>query len=258
MPTKARGPEMKEAVRQILTITGATLLPAAEARQYTSWDADFAQQNADRALRRVAGIRVDFSELTDAEAECLGFPLWSEETGIRLIPLWLYPHIAPGQTLKSINGTEVVVTEQYTEQGSEGYIGNDHRGGATAYGFVPTPGCHVGGLIMRSATSFQIIEAHRGGTQQPMDGETFHTKDDLFRALPYADHDAMVIATDFDELRRDGRTTSTDVTEDVTVECWGRLNRTEREEFAERGLFDLASRFVSDEYAAATSATEAA
>ncbi len=107
-------------------------------------------------------------------------------------------------------------------------------------------------------TSYQIIEPHRGGTQQPMDGETFHTKDALFRALPFADHDAMVIATDLDELRRDGRTTSTDVTEDVTVECWSRLNRTEREEFAELGRFLLASRFISDEYAAAVSATEAA
>ncbi len=100
-------------------------------------------------------------------------------------------------------------------------------------------------------TSYQIIEPHRGGTQQPMDGEIYHSKDKLFRNLPFADHDAMVIATDLDELRRDGRTTSTDVTEDVTVECWSRLNRTEREEYAERGLFNLASRFVSDEYAAA-------
>ena len=108
------------------------------------------------------------------------------------------------------------------------------------------------------STSYQIIELYRDGSLQPMDGDTYHTKALLFRALPYADHDAMVIATDFDELRRDGRTTSTDVTEDVTVECWSRLNRTEREEYAELGWFLLASRFVSDEYAAATSATEAA
>lgn len=99
-------------------------------------------------------------------------------------------------------------------------------------------------------TSYMIIESGRHGLQ-PMDGEIYHTKALLFAALPYADHDAMVIATDLDELRRDGRTTSTDVTEDVTVECWSRLNRTEREEYAERGLFNLASRFVSDEYAAA-------
>lgn len=107
-------------------------------------------------------------------------------------------------------------------------------------------------------TSYMIIEESRHHGPQPMDGDTYHTKDALFRALPYADHDAMVIATDLDELRRDGRTTSTDVTEDVTVECWSRLNRTEREEYAELGRFLLASRFVSDEYAAATSATEAA
>ncbi len=107
-------------------------------------------------------------------------------------------------------------------------------------------------------TSYQIIEETRHHGIQPLDGSVYHSKAALFSALPYADHDAMVIATDLDELRRDGRTTSTDVTEDVTVECWSRLNRTEREEFAERGLFNLASRFVSDEYAAAVSATEAA
>lgn len=105
-------------------------------------------------------------------------------------------------------------------------------------------------------TSYQIIEVIRDHGLQLMDGETYHTKDALFRALPYADHDAMVVATDLDELRRDGRTTSTDVTEDVTVECWSRLNRTEREEFAELGFFLLASRFISDEYAAAVSTTE--
>lgn len=105
-------------------------------------------------------------------------------------------------------------------------------------------------------TSYQIIEETRHHGLQSMDGEIYHTKALLFAALPYADHDAMVIATDLDELRRDGRTTSTDVTEDVTVECWSRLNRTEREEFAELGFFLLASRFISDEYAAAVSTTE--
>lgn len=128
---------MKDSVRQILTITGATLLPAAEARQYTSWTKDFAERNADKAARRVEGIRVNFSDLTDAEAELLGFPLWSEETGIRLVPLWLYPHLAFGQTLTCIDGSEVVVTPAYAHQGAEGYIDNDHRGSATAYGFVP-------------------------------------------------------------------------------------------------------------------------
>lgn len=106
--------------------------------------------------------------------------------------------------------------------------------------------------------SYQIIEQYRDGTLQPMDGATYHTKVALFSSLPYADFDATVIAIDFSELRDGGSTPCRDVTEDVTVECWSRLNRTEREEFAERDLFKLASRFVSDEYEAAVRTVEAA
>lgn len=107
------------------------------------------------------------------------------------------------------------------------------------------------------SNSYQITERHRDGTLQPMDGETYHTKAELFRALPYADYDAMVVAIDFSELRDGGSTPCRDVTEDMAVECWSRLNRTEREEFAERGYFELASRFVADEYSAAVRSVEA-
>lgn len=106
-------------------------------------------------------------------------------------------------------------------------------------------------------TSYQIIEIHRDGSLQPMDGETYHTKAALFAALPYADLDAMVIAIDFAECREGGSTPCRDVTEDMTLECWSRLNRTEREEFAEKGYFKLASRFVAEEYQAAVRTVEA-
>ena len=108
------------------------------------------------------------------------------------------------------------------------------------------------------STSYMIIETHRSGTLQPMDGETYHTKAALFRALPYADYDATVVAIDFSELRDGGSTPCRDVTEDVTVEAWSHLNRTEREDYAERDLFKLASRFVADEYESATRTVEAA
>ena len=107
-------------------------------------------------------------------------------------------------------------------------------------------------------TTYQIIETYRDGTLQPMDGETYHTKTKLFSSLPYADYDATVIAIDLAELREGGTTPCRDVTEDVTVEAWSQLNRTEREEFAEKGYFKLASRFVSDEYEAAVRVGEAA
>ena len=108
------------------------------------------------------------------------------------------------------------------------------------------------------STSYQIIEQHRDGTLQPMDGQSYHTKAALFASLPYADYDATVIAIDLSELREGGSTPCRDVTEDVTLECWSRLNRTEREEFAEKGYFELASRFIADEYESATRTVEAA
>ena len=108
------------------------------------------------------------------------------------------------------------------------------------------------------SNSYQIIAQYRDGTLQPMDGECFHAKLKLFASLPYADYDATVIAIDFAELREGGTTPCRDVTEDVTLECWSRLNRTEREDYAERDLFKLASRFVADEYESATRTVEAA
>ena len=109
-----------------------------------------------------------------------------------------------------------------------------------------------------TSISYMIIEAHRDGTLQPMDGDTYHTKAALFAALPYADFDARVISIDFAELRDGGSTPCRDVSEDVTLECWSLLNRTEREELAEGGYFKLASRFISDEYESATRTVEAA
>ena len=108
------------------------------------------------------------------------------------------------------------------------------------------------------ANSYQIIEQHRSYGMQAMDGDTYHTKAALFVALPYADHDAMVIAIDFAECREGGSTPCRDVTEDMTVECWSQLGRTDREELAEGGYFKLASRFVADEYEPAMRTVEAA
>ena len=111
--------------------------------------------------------------------------------------------------------------------------------------------------MRQMSTSYQIIETCRSYGLQAMDGDTYHTKAALFAALPYADLDAMVIAIDFAECREGGSTPCRDVSEDVTLECWSLLNRTEREELAERGYFKLASRFISDEYEAAVRTVEA-
>ena len=109
-----------------------------------------------------------------------------------------------------------------------------------------------------NTTSYQIIEQNRSHGLQAMDGDMFHTKAALFASLPFADYDATVIAIDLAEVIADGSTPCRNVTEDVTLECWSQLNRSEREDYAERGYFKLASRFVSDEYVAAERTVEAA
>lgn len=129
---------MKHAVEQILTIYRNILLPYAEGAQYgENWGAEFVQENADKSHARNADIKVDFSELTSEEATLLGFPLW-DESGVRLVPLWLYDHMAIGQDLVDINGATMTVTAEYKDQSNPAaYMDNDHRGGATAWGFMP-------------------------------------------------------------------------------------------------------------------------
>lgn len=129
---------MKPSIQKILTIYRAIMLPAAEGQQYgENLGDEFVRKNAAESAARIVGTRVDFGDLTDAEAELLGFPLWSKETGIRLVPLWLYAHMAPGQTLHCIDGSSIVVADNYTTRDGGNYIDNDHRGGAIAYGFIP-------------------------------------------------------------------------------------------------------------------------
>lgn len=129
---------MKTSVQNILTIYRGIMLPHAEGVQYAkSWGSDFVKENQERSLSRTKDIKVCFSDLTAIEAELLGFPLW-DESGLRLIPLWLYDHIAIGQSLKCIDGETKKVTENYKQSGNPDYMDNDHRGGATAWGFMPS------------------------------------------------------------------------------------------------------------------------
>ena len=129
---------MKDAIADILLIQKAILLPWAEGDLYWKWGDDFKKLNAKGALELVKNIKVDFSGISHAEAEMLGFPVWSEDLDIRLIPLWLYRFIKPGQSLTCISGKTLIVPEDYMDSKSAGYIDNDHRGGFLAYGFVPS------------------------------------------------------------------------------------------------------------------------
>jgi len=127
---------MKDSVAKILTIYRAIMLPWAENRYY-NWDDDLKVKNTKAYDDRIGIMDVDFSDLTDSEAQLLGFPLWSEESGIRLVPIWLYGCLAEGMVLTSISGNIVTVGPDYKDQKSPDYIDNDHRSAALALGFIP-------------------------------------------------------------------------------------------------------------------------
>lgn len=56
--------------------------------------------------------------------------------------------------------------------------------------------------------------------EQFMDGEVYHTKEALFRAIGFADHSAKVFEFDIAEAFRDGATSFLDVTEDMVHEAY--------------------------------------
>ena len=72
---------------------------------------------------------VDINALTQQELTDLGFRGW-DESGLALIPLWLFPFISETFTGASINDSEVKVF--VTKD-----IDNDNRFGVLAYGVYP-------------------------------------------------------------------------------------------------------------------------
>ena len=82
--------------------------------------------------------RVNLSDLTINQVETLGWPTWSDDLPIILIPLYLYDFLDFGQTLTCIDGEEIMVAPGYNKSGpNSNYIDNDNRGGFLAYGFYP-------------------------------------------------------------------------------------------------------------------------
>lgn len=128
---------MKQSISDILTIQRAVLMAWAEEENYgENWGAEFCAKSRAKWLASIAETRVSVTDLTVSEATLLGFPLW-DGSGLRLVPFWLYRNLAEGQELTCIDGKKKAVTAEYQNHESPGYIDNDHRGGALAYGFMP-------------------------------------------------------------------------------------------------------------------------
>ena len=113
---------------------------AAEVMNY-SWDDEFSVKNIrdipkdlkERDAREDANsdeslLSIDCTDLTDDEANALGFVKWAEYSPIRLIPLYLFPFLKEEFEAESIDGTVIIKKSE---------MDNDHRFGCLAYGIIP-------------------------------------------------------------------------------------------------------------------------
>lgn len=127
---------MKE-VEKIKRIQQVLAIEAGKHMVYSSsWSADFCRTRLEELRDEIIkelGL-VSFECLTGEELRDLGFGKWDEADSILLIPIWLYPFIAPGQKLWCFGGKPILVREDYTNPDAEGYIDNDQRFGYLAYG----------------------------------------------------------------------------------------------------------------------------
>lgn len=99
---------------------------------YKIWEDDFKVEKLNEAYNEFykslkENNIIDFNKLTKEEALELRFNLWSEESGIYLIPLYLAPLIPIGTELTSIMGDKIIF------EGMD-KIDLDHRFGCLAYG----------------------------------------------------------------------------------------------------------------------------
>lgn len=105
---------------------------AADVMNYTSWDYEFATQQIREIVEKIINMDdfffIDVRKLTSEQMDDLNFGVWSEESEIRLIPLWLFQFLIEECEYISITGEMV---------SGKSNIDDDNRFGCIAYGVVP-------------------------------------------------------------------------------------------------------------------------
>ena len=100
----------------------------AEAFNYArSWGKDYVFTHIQKLPESYATYKFDPNDLSLDDMLKLGFRTW-DDSGLQLIPLWLFPYIKPGASLVSING------ETFRFSATED--DNDHRFGLLAFGVI--------------------------------------------------------------------------------------------------------------------------
>lgn len=110
-----------------------TLDTAAQCVAYSSWSADFVKGQlltCKERLEKSKNFRkINLKALTKRNLKELGFGLWSDNSNLYLIPLWLLPYLEEATETESISGSKHSTTSD---------IDNDSRMGCLAYGIKPT------------------------------------------------------------------------------------------------------------------------
>ena len=100
----------------------------AELQNYAqSWGSEFAFKYIQEIPKAYQSFRFDPNQLTLDEMTSLGFRKW-DESGLQLIPLWLFPYIQPGSVITDIFG----ITSTFS-----GKEDKDNRFGLLSFGVVP-------------------------------------------------------------------------------------------------------------------------
>jgi len=107
----------------ILKYTGEVL-------NYKNWGAEFSYEQLMKSVdsfnqKHSKYLNLEICELTYEQLEQLGFGKWSDDTPLRLIPLWLFPFLP-----------ETIYTGIGEEQLKKSEMDTDHRCGYLAYGIV--------------------------------------------------------------------------------------------------------------------------
>lgn len=119
---------MSTLFEKLLNLQSSLILRYAEAHSYAdSWGKDFVFKYVKESPTGFAGFKFDPNQLSLQEMKKLGFRTW-DESGLRLIPLWLFSFIQPGSVIVSISG-ETLKFSPYEED-------TDHRFGMLAFGVI--------------------------------------------------------------------------------------------------------------------------
>jgi len=119
--------EIAKTILQIITNS------ASEVMSYVGWSDEFAAGYLRRIPENVRKYDwfqpINPGDLSVEEMEQLGFRLWSKESGMMLIPLWLHPFLSDMIMCGCIDDTTPVMRARKD-------IDNDNRAGCLAYGVV--------------------------------------------------------------------------------------------------------------------------